>query len=216
RLIAHVITSPLRWLGAAAVGKENGATPQIAFRVSPMGLAFLDLASPEPQPEESGTFTLDQDYLVRASTNANLYDLYQLERFTKWQGEKDGTFFYHLTRASVWRGRAQGIEVRQMIAFLRRVTVETLPDEVAQAMEEWGNRYGKITLREAILLQTPDAATMHQLREQTPLADLLREQLSPCTILVDEGSLDLVVKQLKQMGHWPQVEGKERRGKKGK
>jgi len=216
RLIAHVITSPLRWLGAVAVGKENGATPQIAFRLSPMGLAFLELASPEPQPEESGSFTLGQDYLVRVPMNADLYDRYQLERFTEWQGERDGTLFYHLTRASVWRGRAQGIEIRQMIAFLRRVTATTLPDEVAHAMEEWGNRYGKITLREVILLQTPDVATMRQLREHTPLADLLKEQLSPRTMLVDEGSLDLVVRQLKQMGHWPRVEGKERRRKKGK
>ena len=215
RLIAHVISNPLRWLGAVAVGKKNGATPQIAFRLSPMGLAFLDLAAPEPQPEESGTFTLDQDYLIHVPLNANLYDRYQLERFSEWQGERDGTLFYHLTRASVWQGRAQGIEIRQMIAFLRRVTATALPDEVAHAMEEWGNRYGKITLREVILLQTPDTVTMHQLREHTPLADLLKEQLSPRIVLVDEENLDLVVKHLKQMGHWPQVEGKERRGSKG-
>jgi len=216
RLIAHVITSPLRWLGAVAVGKEKGATPRISFRLSPMGLAFLDIASPEPQPEESGTFSLGQDYLVRVPLNANLYDRYQLERFTEWQGERDNTLFYHLTRASVWRGRAQGIEIRQMIAFLRRVTTTTLPDEVARTLEEWGDRYGKITLREVILLQTPDAATMQQLRQHSSLAALLKEQLSPRTVLVDEGNLDLVVKQLKQMGHWPRVEGKERKGKKGK
>jgi len=216
RLIAHIITNPLRWLGAVTIGEKNGATPQIAFRLSPMGLAFLGLASPEPQPEESRTFALGQDYLVRVPMNANLYDRYQLERFTEWQEERDGILFYHLTRASVWRGRAQGIEIRQMIAFLHRVTATTLPDEVAHAMEEWGNHYGKITLREVILLQTQDAATMRQLREQTPLADLLKEQLSPRTMLVDEGNLDLVVKQLKQMGHWPQVEGKESRRKKGK
>jgi len=215
KLIAHVITRPLRWLGAVAVGEEDGVKRHITFRLSPMGLAFLDLESPRPEPEESGAFTLGQDFLIRAPQNANLYDRHQLERFTEWQGERDGTLFYHLTRASVWRGRAQGIEIRQMIAFLSRVTAKTMPDEVARAMAEWGTRYGKITLREAILLQTPDAETMRHLREHKPLADLLREQLSPRTILVEEGSLDLVVKQLKQMGHWPRVKGKERRGKKG-
>lgn len=215
QLIAHIILRPLRWLGALAIGQMDGEATQISFRLSPMGLALLGPRAPEPAAEESGTFVVGQDLVVRVPPNANLYDRYQLERFSEWRGEEDGMLLHRLTRSSVWRGQDQGIEIRQLIAFLRRASGEHLPNEAVRTLTQWGNRHGKVVLREAILLQTPDEATMHDLREHPALAESLGEQLSPHTVLVTERNLDLVARKLKQIGHWPRVEaeGGKRREK---
>jgi len=211
RLIAHIITHQLRWLGLLAVGQAKEGAAQTVFRLTPVGLTLLGLPSPESRDDESRTISVSAELLIRAPQNLHLYDRYQLERFAEWEAEEDGSLRYRLSRASVWRGQAQGIEINQMIAFLRRATGGDLPDEVPRRLMEWGSRYGKVALQRAILLRTRDEATMRDLREHSALATLLGEQLSPRIALVNERDFDLVVRALKQMGYWPLVERRKGR-----
>ena len=93
-----------------------------------------------------------------------------------------------------------------MLAFLRRVTDGGLPGGVARALQEWGSRYGSVSLRRTSLLQAADESTMRELWRDPKMASLLGERVSSRAALVEDGDLDLVIRQLKKMGHWPRVE----------
>ena len=171
-----------------------------------MGRAFLGLQEPEPRPEQVRHCLADEDFGVQVPAESSLYDRYQLERFSQWERDRDDMIDYRLTRESVWRGRSQGIEAPQMIAFLHRVTDDALPAGVARALQEWGSRYGSISLRRTSLLQTADESTMRDLWANPKIASLLGERVSSRAALVEDADLDLAIRQLKKMGHWPRVE----------
>ena len=216
QLAAHIVTRPLCWLGAVALGPVEGPTQRSAFKMLPMGRAFLGLQEPESRPERVRTCVVDEDFGVQVPSDSSLYDRYQLERFSEWQRDEDDMIVYRLTRESVWRGRSQGIEAPQMLAFLRRLTGDAIPARVAPALHEWGKRYGSISLRRTSLLQAADESTMRDLWRDPKMASLLGEPVSSRGALVEDGDLDLVIKQLKKMGHWPRVErNDEEPGSKG-
>jgi len=209
RLAAYLLTHPLRWLGVVATGPVEGSPPDCAFRLLPAGLALLQLRTSEAPAARTQPCTVDGDFVTRLAPDSSLYDRYQLERFAEWQGESDSSLSYRLTRESVWRGQAQGIEVAQIIAFLRRITDDRLPGEVLRALAEWGDRYGKVLLHSSFLIETVDEATMGHLQADPELAGLLAQQVSPRAALVGDGKLDLVMRRLKKLGHWPLLRSRD-------
>jgi len=135
---------------------------------------------------------------------ADLYDRYQLERFTDWVSRTD-TINYRLSKESIWRALENGIEIQRILAFLRRVTGGTLSAAQARAIQDWAAGYGRVALRHTVLLQTTDAETMRSLRKS---AELNGPLLNPRTALIEEESWEKVVAILKRLGYWPKIEGK--------
>ena len=203
-LIRHLIVGPLRWLGIVALGSDDTGDPY-CFQVTRAGAELMNLqpmAEPDIGPPPA---TLGNDFVVRVHAQTNLYDRYQLERFADWVcGAR--TIDYHVNKRSIWRALEDGIEIEQILAFLRRVTGRTLPPKQAYELRSWSSAYGKLTVRRVVLLQTQDEETMRVLRSSPQLSPLLGPLLNPLTSQVDEDSWDEVIAVVKSLGYWPKIE----------
>jgi hypothetical protein len=212
RLIAHIATRPLRWLGAVALGRTGDAEAYTHFHLTPLGAAYLGLAPPEPAHPEASTFTVGRDFIVRVPQETGLYDRYQIERFADWVGENSLSILYRITRGSVWRGLAQGIAEQQMILFLQRTAGGEVPSEVVQGVANWAQRFASIKLREVVLLEVSDDATLQQLRADRELVALFEDQISTRAITIAPSKMDQVITALRRLGFWPQIAQTRKKG----
>jgi hypothetical protein len=68
---------------------------------------------------------------------ADWYDRFLVERFARWLKEQDGAAHYVIDADSVRSALERGVTVRQMHAFLRRVTGRPVPRQVLHALKSW-------------------------------------------------------------------------------
>ncbi len=201
-LIAYLVTGPLHWLGATALGLEGRETTPIAFRLTPGGAFFLGLTDQAPEAPELPPMTLDADLTVRALAGGNLFDRFQLARIAEWQASGQ-VFVYRLSQASLAQALSQGIRLEQVLAFLKRVTGDRLPPQASQTLHAWSGRYGQVRLTRAALLETETPALMRELRAHLAIGPLLGEALTPQRALVAERNWHKLLALLQQAGYLP-------------
>jgi hypothetical protein len=201
--IKYLIRGPLYWLGAVAL---DGDPAPMGFTVTPLGAALLGWDGAEaPQIAES-LLDVQPNMTVNAAYKSNYYDHYQLMRFAEWQSMRPQAMIYRITERSLAESLEEGIEVKQILAFLRRASGEKLPREVAQTLEGWASRYGRVKLSRLTVLITRDAETMQELRAHQGVRPYLGYALTPRVALVDENEMPTLVRLLKRLNYWPRIE----------
>ena len=203
-LIRHLVLRPLYWLGAVALSEPSGPSP--CFRITPWGWALLRLAAAPPEPE-AAPIAVSSDLRIAVPRGASAYDRVRIERFARWQGRERDSDLYQLDPEAVWQAQNSGIQATQIASFLQRASGAALPPEAVQTLKSWGQGFGRITLRRAILLQTANAETLRQLKSDPELAQRFGAAVSDRAILVPEDQLARVLERLKTLGHWPRLEG---------
>lgn len=206
-LARHLLTGPLHWMGLLDLGREGASSPPAAVRLTPGGKALMaglpadapSLSQPGPKAE------IDERMAIRISTRNSRYQRYQLERLAVFQAQNESEARYLLTDLSVWQGLNAGIQGEQILAFLRRITAGALPEPVERVLAAWAGRFGRVTLRRAVILETADEAAMRVIRLDPDLAPLLGEALSPTLCLASEERLEELVAKLKERELWPRI-----------
>lgn len=201
-LIAHLVTRSLFWLGVVALAGE----PAQAFRLTATGRALLDLA-PGPAPSGLPPIAVRDDRTIVAPPDASAYDRVRLERLARWVGREGEADLFQIDAESLWQALNAGITAPQIIAFLTRASRRPLPAPAAQAIEQQAASHGRVSLRQAILLQTADAETLRRLRNDAELAQRFGAVVSERAILVPEEHLPQVLERLKSLGLWPRLDG---------
>ena len=202
-LLAHYLTGPLHWLGAVDFSVEtlDGGV----FGPSPLGAFLLGIPGADPPASPEPALMVDEALRVRVPLAANLYDLYQLERFAELESVGD-PLIYAITRSSVMRSLEEGVEIAQIIAFLRRATAGRLPEASSRILDGWAAQYGRVRLANVTLLMTRDEATMAELRGHPRVRPYLSHAFSARVSAVDESRAKELVEILKEMDYWPRVE----------
>jgi len=207
-LASFLFTHSLRQLGVVEIGEDAEGQPT-AMRLTTLGEALLTKRhTPDgtPQDGQAPPATIDDDMVIAIPVAGTMYERYQLERFANWLGQ-DGVARYAITEDSIWRSYNTGVKTDQIDHFLRRTTGDRIPDVLARNLLAWGGRFGRATMRHAVLLQTVDEATMKQIRSRPELRRLLGELMGPTTCLVEVRHADAVLERLKAMGIWPRLVG---------
>jgi len=133
RLIVRLLTGPLFWLGAVDLGYEGDVLT--AFRLAPPSHALLGKTSPPPVIEAPPpTVTVLPDFTVHFEPGARLYEQFQTTRFAQWVNEGA---VYRITRSALAEAYAQGISPQMILTFLQRLSVDSLPDNVINALRKW-------------------------------------------------------------------------------
>jgi hypothetical protein len=231
-LARHLLVRPLCWLGIIDVGLDEDDRP-VAVMLTGSGRSILSAARAQPAdgsdgaadavaehdesplPDEAGDMTpseapgakavVDDDFGVTIPLRGTLYDRYQLERFSEWQEQDNERAVYRITAESVWKSQDAGIQIEQILSFLRRIGGEGASSVVLRTLQAWGGRFGRVFIRRQVVLQTADEQTMQQITQQAALRALLGEPLSPTTRLVDEAHVDEITRLLKTLGIWPHI-----------
>ncbi len=205
-LARHWLTGPLHWLGIADLGfEERGAAPS-SLRLTSAGEQLLSgERPPESAAADEPLAHIDEQMAVRISTRNTRYQRYQLERLAIWQGQNEDVARYLLTEDSIWQSQNTGIQGGAIRSFLRRITGDALPDPVEDTLAAWTERFGRVSVRRAVVLETVDEATMQQIRQAPELGPLLGASLSPTMCLIGDQDLDELIAGLKRHDIWPRI-----------
>jgi len=202
RLIRHLITRPLTWLGIVDLGADKGNRIPSAFRLTEDGAAFLGLSNP-PSPAEPSAPRLWSGFRVSVPA-ARRYERFQLARVADWV-ESGNRFTYRLTPDSLERARKQGISVKRVLEFLDEVTDGPLPRSMESAMIRWDTQGTEAWLERTILLRLSSEELMSRAMSSQRVGRLIKERIGPTTALVPDQDWPRVVSGLEEMGLLPQL-----------
>ena len=202
RLIRFVVSGPLFWLGAVALGLEEGGDP-VSFRLTPAGVAWLSGTTPAEIPRPA-RLAVAEDFTVSAGLTVPLLDRFRLLRFSELLAEPyewGGPTRHRITRRSLARARAEGIGAQAILRFLRRATGGRLPARVATALSRWDQQGGTVRITRGAVLRVEDASTLAALRADPAIAPLLGELISAQAVVVSQAKLPQLLKALTATGY---------------
>lgn len=206
RLIRFVVTGPLLWLGAVALGEAAG---EAAFRLTPYGAAWLAGTAPAelPRPER---LTVGEDFIVTAPLRCPLLDRFRLLRFTDpiplqagdvAAGQPPRATRHRISRGSLARARASGLKAEAIAQFLQRAAEGRVPGRVTAALNRFDQAGGAVRASRGAVLRVADASILAALRADPAIAPLLGELLSAQAVLVSEANLERLLTLLDQTGY---------------
>lgn len=205
QLIASIGVS-LRWLGLIDHGLASDPAGErkhpVAFRITPLGAALLDLAS-QPEEEAWEAPVVQGTFEVIVPPRARLFDRFQISRIaTKVAGDaRDDAEIYRLTAASIHVALERGIEIEAVIAFLERAGGVELPPNVAYNLRSWASQYGRLRLRQAAVLQSDDPLLLTQIKHDRQLRLPPVEALNDTTWMLDSGDARSLAAALGKAGY---------------
>jgi hypothetical protein len=207
RLIRFLVTGPLFWLGAVALGAGDEDPPE-ALRLTPSGAAWLAGTTPGVLPRPS-RLSVAEDFAISAPLTLPLLDRYRLLRFTEpvAGGYELGQPTRHrITRAALARARAGGIKAEAVLKFLERASGGRVPARVAAGLARWDQHGGTVRVSKGAVLRVEEASTLSTLRADPVIAPLLGDLLSAQAALVSEVNLPKLLTALEQLGYTAKVE----------
>jgi predicted transcriptional regulator len=178
--IELTLTTAAEWLGliaVAKVGRETVLTPTelsqaIANGRQPPPLEVLAPHSLVVQPDFEAL-------LLQPSPRR----IWALSAFTQ-PVSLDRVSSYRITRQSIERGLSAGLALVQMTGFLEQHAGEPLPQNVAFEIETWAREFRKVRIRESLLIEPDDRASVATITEDLRGAGLRFELLPGDRLLV--------------------------------
>ncbi|MCX7671565.1 MAG: helicase-associated domain-containing protein, partial [Anaerolineae bacterium] len=202
RLIRFLITGPLFWLGATAVGGTADA-PEQAFRLPPSGARWLGRPATGELPAP-GRLIVDEHFIVTAPLLLPLLDRFRLLRFTEPVAEPyewGRPTRHRITRGGLARARAAGVTAAAIVEFLQRASGGRVPARVAAALARWDQHGGAVRITRGAVLRVADAAILSALRADATIAPLLGDLLSAQAVIVREADLPPLLQALAELGY---------------
>ena len=203
-LLIYLISGPLYWLGVVSLGYREGWEKPSFFRVTPWGAAFLGLAhAPLDEPPHRPAL-VTPDGTVHLAREAPLRDRFQLARIAEWRAS-GAEYVYAVTAPSLARSLGAGIEVERIERFLSRISESPVPAAMLARIRGWAARYGQVSVRRVMILETRSAQVMSQLRHHERIRGYLRQAFSPTTALVRESDWPRLTEELYRAGYLPEI-----------
>lgn len=201
-LVAARMVRSLYWLGVLAV--DDPERPR-HLRLTSLGARLLRPDSrdlPAAVPEEP-QFFLQPNAEVFAPPNLAPRTFFHLRRIS---GEKKGgpLGVYPLTQDSLRRALDSGLTVAAITTFLERYSRTGLPGNVRTLVETAGRQHGRIRLIPAgYVLVTDQPELLQELRQLKTIDPLVGSSITERVALVDEESVNALMRQLRQRGYAP-------------
>lgn len=207
RLIRFILTGPLFWLGATALG-EDAAGQIRSFSVTSFGAAWLGRPPPAGLPRPAH-LKVDEHFVVTAPLLLPLFDRFRLLRFTEPVAEpyEPGRPTHHLiTRGGLARARAAGVTGQTIVEFLQRAGGGRVPPHVMAAVARWDQQGGAVRVTRGAVVRVAEAALLSALRADAEIAPLLGDLLSAQAAVVREADLPKLLKALEASGYTVKVD----------
>ncbi len=134
-------------------------------------LNYLPSYSRGPDEDLRRSLRWEGDLLRPRHALPSLFVIHHLRRIAD---EVEGG--WQLTRASVQRAAAQGLDADAIAALLERMTGEPLPSPWLKRLKAWGRHYGEAHAARALLVRLEDPNALEELRRADPR---LRRHLHP-------------------------------------
>jgi hypothetical protein len=93
-----------------------------------------------------------------------------------------------------------------VLAFLKRVSGDKVPQNVVLALRSWDKKRGQIRLRKALLLQVESELILEELTASPQTRAYLREIVSPKAAIIAREDWPKLLDELRKLGYLPEVE----------
>ncbi|HEX9115999.1 MAG TPA: helicase-associated domain-containing protein, partial [Anaerolineae bacterium] len=208
RLIYFMISEPLLWLAALELGVSSEGHRE-AFRLTPAGAAWI-AGRPAPELPGPARLQVNDDFTVAAPLALSLVERYRLLRFTEPQPEPAtaGQPTQHrITRRSLARARANGLDAEKILQFLRHAGGGRVPPRLESGLRRWEQHGGSIRVTRGAVLRVEDANVLANLRADQVIGPLLGDLISAQAVVVSTTALPRLLVALKELGYSAQVDG---------
>jgi hypothetical protein len=196
---------PLGITDLGQVGERRGA-----IRLTPIGQVLLGSAQARfaAPTMEVGKLVVQPNFQILAIGPASLGWLAQLDLFAAREQADRGAFQYRLSRDSIYRAQRLGMDVDQVLRFLKETSSVELPQNVRRSLEEWGAHHERIVFRSGVsLAQAADAGLLASLLDGPQTGQHLARSVSPEVALLKKGHEAALIDQLVEQGLFPAVSG---------
>lgn len=202
RLIRFMLTGPLFWVGAVALGEDATGRPH-SFSLTPFGAAWLGQPPPAELPRPAH-LSVDEHFVVTAPLLLPLLDRFRLLRFTEPVGgpyEPGRPTQHRITRGGLARARAAGVTGQAIVEFLQRASGGRAPARVIAALGRWDQHGGAVRITRGAVMRVGDASILAALRADPATAPFLGDLLSAQAAVVREADLPKLLKALEELGY---------------
>lgn len=195
QVIEFIVNGPLHWLGLLDVADR-------AARLTAYGRAFLGLSAwPEPK-DQADRVALAEDGALLVSRRVPRRDRFQVARFSTWAAPVDEMYRYIIDASGLRRATVQGIEPKQVAAFLRRaLEPATLPPIVEHLLETWQPAASHAMTLEALwVLRATAPQVIDDIFNDPSLRRFLGARLGPMAVAVQAERAEELRSALEQRG----------------
>ncbi len=203
QLIQYLILGPMHWLGLIDLGSSSLDGNAIAFRLSVWSTSLLNNEPFVTQKGKERKAVITSDAHIHIHHHMSRLARYQIARFSVWDGEQDGTYFYHISPNSLERAREQGLKISHLFSLLQRYG-QTIPPKMESALGRW-EKYGtEAHLEPALILKVRSPEILAVLRGSRA-ARFLGEPLGPTVVKVQPNSFEKVLAILAEIGYLGEI-----------
>jgi hypothetical protein len=204
-LIRQMICGHMHWLGIMETASlEKGQAPT-AFRFSAWADALLAGATAPVLSAESESIKIRSDGTIHISRQASRAVRYQVARFCHMIQEEPAYYQYQIQSDSLTAASKAGLKVEQFASLLQKAGEKPIPPIVFTLLENWKSHGVQAHIAPVMLLSVEDAAILDALLNSRA-SKYMGERLNPCTILVNEKQIKLVISILAELGYLSNVQ----------
>lgn len=190
--IRAVFEGPLSWLGI--VDAEPYGNGDLSFALTSLGARTLGIEGGPRQDAETVAPAVADALIVQPNFDILIYDpddrlelLFQIDRFAE-RVSVDRVALYRLTRDSLCSGLQLGLKVEDVVGVLEGAARAPLPQNVEVSLRDWARQFEEVRwLRNAWLLEAPDAANLDRWLALPELASALDRRVSSTVALLTGG-----------------------------
>jgi hypothetical protein len=203
RLIRHILTGPLYWLGVLDLAQPEEAEGISAFRLSAWAKALIHEKQPKGFPLEDEALIAKSDLRISTRRLVPRKVRYQVARFCEWEKETPDEYRYRITPASLSHAKKQGLKVSQLLTLLNR-HAKAVPPSLVTALERWDKQGNEFRLEKMLVLRVASADILQVLRNSR-VNRFLGKPLGPTTIAIKPGAAEKVLNALAEAGYLGEV-----------
>jgi Helicase conserved C-terminal domain len=194
-LLRFLLAGVMHGLGLIDVAKEG-----TLVRLTAYGRALSDVGEwPKANPEETA-IKVNAEGICEVLRAVNRYERFQIARFCEWVSAGD-PYIYRISKPTVDAAMQQGLKPDMIVAFLRKLTKDNLPEAVVSRLELWGKPGREMArLSQVIVLRVTSKETMDMILSTPALRRYVGASLGPTACIVREDQWQPLKEALELMG----------------
>lgn len=153
-------------------------------------------------PETVTEIYVQEDFEVIAPPGTALHLRRQLDSFAILT-EFEDVAHYQITKQSIWQACERNASAEQICQELKQYACYGLPENVEQAILQWGEQYGQISFADVRLLRCRDAKIADEIAAQEQLAAWIISRISDTDFIVRTSGHQELVRHLNNSGYAP-------------
>ena len=217
-----LLTGPLTWFGLLSksanqqIGKSanqqigKSANQQSPLLLTPLGAALLGREDgiwpidSAPVPLHVAVDEAEGPAVLLDAPALSLADRFALEAIAPPDQATPGR--YRLTRSHFLHALQRGHTAEGVANLLERASGEALPAPVSGVLYGWEEEFGRVAVRQVLLLQTRDADLLRDLTARRRIRDTLGKTLNARTVEVRADRLEALLRRLGRRGIVPRLD----------